>query len=451
MTNLDFHPSAKERFNQLGSELLPHLRKWQEDSSKEESYEPETAPAAHFSDQNAEISYLGHTTGPLDTKITGRRFKSDSEVFELSETGCEKLESLLQKLLQQKSLRNSVSRKTVYIGATNWIEESVQHGQRTDFIDSLVCFLSEKMEEREIWVPVAFLHVQSDLSFGEVTFRPFSVALIDKWISQLLENVPEDRKSMARQEAEKRRQKYQGLAAAALSVYAEPSKASEAALRIAEDAVSLLRVYCPENMEPLAVSYCKPLGQELVESFTTFTMADESIASFHRETLPPHPSPWKLSDESVNELMKIGLGPLAELAGKANLTEFEIALKDSLNLYGRSSTSRTVAEKLVFILVALESLLLRDASESIQQNIGERMAFIVASSKEERRSVVKLFKECYGIRSRYIHHGETPRDLERLRAFMLHSWSLFNGLIKNRDRFTKRSDLFEYIEDLKYS
>ena len=112
---------------------------------------------------------------------------------------------------------------------------------------------------------------------------------------------------------------------------------------------------------------------------------------------------------------------------------------------------RELSDKLVYILVALESLLLKNENEPIQQNIAERMAFVVGQTVDERKSVVKLVKEIYGLRSRFIHHGNTIDDIETLGKFMLHAFVFFINISLNINNFNTKELFIESLEEMKLS
>ena len=56
-----------------------------------------------------------------------------------------------------------------------------------------------------------------------------------------------------------------------------------------------------------------------------------------------------------------------------------------------------VADKLVFVLVSLESMLLKDSNEPITKNIGERMAFLIGQSMDERKAIIQNVDVAYRI------------------------------------------------------
>lgn len=120
-------------------------------------------------------------------------------------------------------------------------------------------------------------------------------------------------------------------------------------------------------------------------------------------------------------------------------------------LYSRNSLAREVADKLVYILVSLESILLKDSNEPIMQNIGDRMAFLIGKP-EERLEIVKNVKDVYGLRSSFIHHGKdiSFENIESMKIFMRNSWQVNLFLIYNIYRFKNKLELIKYIDKIKY-
>src|SRR5438876_427287 len=73
----------------------------------------------------------------------------------------------------------------------------------------------------------------------------------------------------------------------------------------------------------------------------------------------------------------------------------------------RNSVAIEPADKLVYILVGLESMLLRSENEPLAKNVGERLAFLIGESKEKRIAVKNNVVEIYSHRSGFIHHGRS--------------------------------------------
>ena len=106
-------------------------------------------------------------------------------------------------------------------------------------------------------------------------------------------------------------------------------------------------------------------------------------------------------------------------------------------------------EKIIYVLVAIESILLKDENEPIQKNIGERMAFLIENKPRERKNIINNIIEVYKIRSAFIHHGKTIEDDEIISTFLKNSYVFFTILIQYIDKFDNKYKLIEKIEDIR--
>jgi hypothetical protein len=64
-----------------------------------------------------------------------------------------------------------------------------------------------------------------------------------------------------------------------------------------------------------------------------------------------------------------------------------------------------IAERLIKLMMALESLVILDDREPVVSNLSERTAFLVADKLSDRIYVSHRIEELYRLRSRCIHHG----------------------------------------------
>lgn len=111
-----------------------------------------------------------------------------------------------------------------------------------------------------------------------------------------------------------------------------------------------------------------------------------------------------------------------------------------------------VSDKLVYALVALESIFLRNHSEPIQKNLGERIAFLVGDDRDSRKAIVALIGEIYGIRSALLHHGKDVSSSEtKVIEFFHIAWNALHAVIQNADRFDSIDLLMSAHDDRKMS
>jgi len=163
------------------------------------------------------------------------------------------------------------------------------------------------------------------------------------------------------------------------------------------------------------------------------------------------PAGWNI-DEARH--MSPGLlESLHKLALQREGTEFKRDLYGALLLHSRHSVAAETLHKIVLVASAIESLLLRDTHEPIQKNLGERMAFIIGNSLEERRAVVKNVEEFYRIRSAFFHHGQSVshEDEEIVDKFFFNVWFCLGRLLLQIDQYETKDKLLAVLEDRKLS
>ena len=312
-------------------------------------------------------------------------------------------------------------------------------------------FLQERLEiavlPRTFYIPIANLCIEEDVSFGLVDLRTITSEMMDAFYESFWSKEHSDDSELLDEWFDQLRKKHQGLAAVVLTVEADEATAREQCLENAEQAAALLRVMHPINSSPHTALYVRPLGSENLESYCTYTHNDGKFGEFTENLSWPYPSYWEIAKEDYNQRLFINLASLFALEDR---TDYQQRLFDTLLIYSRNNLAKEPYEKLIFCLVAIESMLLKDPSEPIQGNIGERMAYLVGHTAEERVEIETLVKKVYSIRSRFIHHGHRPSDLATLAHFMHRAWILFLHLVLNMDVVESKEDMIHMLRKRKY-
>jgi hypothetical protein len=264
---------------------------------------------------------------------------------------------------------------------------------------------------------------------------------MDSWYGRL--NPPPDPAVSA--ELNRQRSKLQATLAACTIVHAEQTMASQVALERTVDAVALLRFISEANWTCRIRSYCTPLGMERDDVFSELNMTDGAIKSTSHHILRHVTAAWNV-DRARHYLPGI-LEDLHALASDNSSTELRRALFEALLIYSKNTLTLDPAEKLVFVLVSLESLLLRDSSEPVQGNLAERLAFLCGKTLEERKEIVATTRKAYTLRSQFVHHGRGIEDVDTLEKFLFLVWQALANLIGNFKNFARREDLISYLND----
>lgn len=195
------------------------------------------------------------------------------------------------------------------------------------------------------------------------------------------------------------------------------------------------------------------MGRELLGGYECLTVKEGKIVLHESGALERNEPSWRISNAKLAEIGG-ALAVLGGLLGPEEQTEFQGAVLDALLLYSRSSLAKEYADKLVYILVALESLLLKDGNEPIQKGLGERMAVLVGRTVDERLAVIKNVTDTYRLRSQFIHHGQGIGidDVQTLQTFMANTWKCLYGIaVGNSGRFDSKQKFLDALERVRLS
>lgn len=454
----ELHPQAAKNFEEKARDLLEAVAP----EPRPEPAEPPTdifRPGGHVvATFHADDLPNFSITGQSDRfgRTTARYFDYGGRRFGLEGEQYRALARLSEDVQRTKAFRELASTKWVEDKILDWMKAGFDGGTVPALGDYLTERCEEDVQEHELWFPVSHLSVESDLPFGNVVFRTITEDLVDKMVEDL-QGAKEGRDAtyaaqldmrMARERAE-----LQGLAAATVKVRAEPSQAYEVALRESERAVAALRVYqVAATTTPEVTSYCALLGRENVEGIKHLEIEDNRIRTTSDQTVGKPVLHWHLSDHDVRDYTRsLGFEEVGKLLALDKRTRFQETLLDALLLYSRSTREKDIAGKLVYTFAAMESVLLRNDTEPIQQNVGERMAFVNQNTAEKRREVIRNYKTVYALRSRFVHHGHTIEERDTVWRFMTEAWALFTNLAKASPRFETKEALIDHLERMKLS
>lgn len=309
--------------------------------------------------------------------------------------------------------------------------------------------MRQLIKELEIWIPISQLYIQAPFVFGKITFRAITKAMVDVWEASVLTKAtkPEEVEAV-RKGFERHRKDIQGLATATIKVEAEPQCAYEIAFEEIDRTMSILRFISLANLHPAKICYSAPFGKQHEDRYRYLFVEGGKIVGHTSGLTDTSRTQWNLTNEDLTTWSP-ELGVLGMLLNKEKLTDFQESLLEALILYSRSSLAKQVSDKLVYILIALESSFLRDSSELIQDAISLRMAYMHDVSVEKRRAIVSNVKAVYKLRSSFIHHGQSigVDDTKTLTEFMMNAWLSLAGLIPLAASEITKEEFFNNLEE----
>ncbi len=156
--------------------------------------------------------------------------------------------------------------------SVSFIKNSIFDWMRGKYLNEFSCPIIEyisricekKVTESEIWIPLAYTYIQSEVKIGKIILKTITKEMLNEWIDRwdMVNGIKKKAKSEFMEEYQ---EKLQGLAAATISLYAEPQRANEIAIEEAEKAASILRIFSPGVFHPKVISCCTLIGNEHIK------------------------------------------------------------------------------------------------------------------------------------------------------------------------------------------
>lgn len=453
---IQIHPEATRNFNARANELFLRLKKRRRSVLYQGSGRaPRDWPTALIQPSDiidgVHISALVNFLGDK----TARTFGVGEDIYGFFEDDYSAFVNLVDQIQRTIELRDSVSKSFVADCILKWAELRVTGQQTPDVVEYLVGRCENEIKSLEVWIPIAETVIDSQFDIGKVTFKAVTRSMIDDWLEN--DKAENKAKSLPFSEEDielsyqKMRKNIQGRAAATMNLLAEPSRAVEIAYDESIKSIGLLRLFSPAMLLPRARSFTTPVGFENLGVKEHFTLSESRLLGFSWEGVYQGNPTWHISDETLEAMRMGGLLIVDKLAREASPSEFQASLLNSLLLYSESCLSDDIKDRLVYVLAALESMLIADASEPIQSSLADRMAFFMGEDRDHRLKIVENVRDVYSLRSQFLHHGKSIKDWEAIGAFLLNAWAFFVMTIGRAYEFHTKPDFIRHIQDIKYS
>ena len=442
---ISLHPDAKHNFdekaNLLATSLTPDPQVF--DDSQVTSAMPYVSGTIGKDDIIPEENVWSRRDH--SGREIARFFQSGGRVFGLEGESYLAFRKLAESIQRTQVLRDSISLDTIIDLLTRWLRSTRKGQPELSATDFILSKCREIVSEYTVLMPLYELFVEEPFELGRVLIRTVTAEEIDGWVAAQSREHPEHTESY-KQSGEKWKKKHQGRAAASITLVAEPERAYEVARREAEDALAILQVFSIGVLVPEAKCYWTLLGSEKVEAFTYFILQGSDLKNGATGYYRYRNTVWMLSKALLVDLQSRGLDAASALLRESKRNDFQDHVVDALLLYSRAALQDGLTEKLLYILVALESLLLRNETEPIGQNLAERLAVVVGGNVDERKAIIGTTKEAYGLRSQFVHHGVEIDDLKVMDEFMLYAFLFFTKTLKAVDLFQTKIAFLDALE-----
>lgn len=405
---LTIHPQASENYNSKIEELITKLTS--EHSLIEKMNEtvppnPDIHTSFHFDETNI-IGEMKFGWTDDAGKVSARAFNNGERVVGLFDNDYKNLIRIAEAFQKSIVPKGIVSIELLENLLFDWIKLKSRNETELSTAEFVLSECEKQIKEYEVWIPISLLFITAPFVLGKITFRAITKPMIDEWETRNLSNAKEREIDAIKIYFERIRKDIQGLATATIKVEAEPIRAYEIAFEETERAMSVLRIFSPVNFSPTKICYSAPWGKQHQDKDRYLLVQDKKIV-YHKSGFSDKTKPyWNLSKEDLDRYIAAGLDVLSFLLTKEDLTDFQKKYLEALTIYSRSSLTKNLSDRLIYILVALETIFLKDTSEHIQEAVSLRMAYMQPVSIEERKAIRTNVRKIYGLRSSFVHHGQ---------------------------------------------
>jgi len=448
---LEIHKNASENFNKKAKQLADKLEF--REITRTTSKQDQKFPRGYVSFVVTEEDFSGDIEHEIRNNFgeqVGRSISIDKDELTIRDENYEEFIELSKAIHDSIKPKGKISQLTIEDCLFRWIVNLLQNDVEEDCVDYLFQEFSQLIIEHEIWIPIANLRIEEPFQVGKVTFHPISEELIGNWESAYLNGVQEDNHHFYKEFIHKRITKpLQGWTAISIKYIGDTNYSAEVAITETSKSLTLLRMFFPMALTPKSNCYVDIMGKEHIDSVIELSFKGDLLINYRKYNISSETKIMSIDNSFLSRIKLAGLEKMSLVLKENNTTKFEDDILGSIKLYSDATMNKDLSGKLVYLFAAIESILLKDSSEPIQQNIGERLATLIGKSLETKKEVIKNIKDIYQSRSAFIHHAQDVCDIENFEIFMKNIWLAMSIIMNNHDKHETKSEFITHIDDHK--
>jgi len=401
-------------------------------------------------------------------------FMRDGWLIYFGKEEAKEFQAALNQLLNYETLSNKYSTSAIRGGFESLVvklltlhdnrpSEEIIKREVNDWLESLE---TEVEHQFTYFTLIENLKVENEQTIGSVKIEPVSEKAIENIKSVIfaildknINNTPEQREAIKQSlnmdnlfVLEKN--KSSSLASIAVSTKDE-NKGLQIAIERFQEAIDLLRFlgafsYQPNLKRPIALK-----GEMSLQERVFIMLSDIDSWKIYFQH---HSYPFKLDNNQLTTYKELGLAYLSSILEKNPEQRYEIENRLINAIHWVSEAMQEISDTARFLklCICLESLLCGRDEEAFGTTIGERLAFLLSSIKEERQVIFRKTKKIYFVRSKIAHEGRPEKidDLIDLMpyalAYAIHAIIKVSGVI-SESGWQKFDELKQHFEEMKFS
>jgi hypothetical protein len=383
---------------------------------------------------------------------TGQRkacyFHTSAGVVGVAGKDHEILRTTVRRIAADPAYRDSLSEDFVYAECISWIKarSTAPDSTTPSFTDYLHASAIKAVKSYEVWLPIPVVQITNPFQIGDVMFRRITKGMMDEWAAR--SSVLSSPKAEAT--FDRLRSRIQAATASCVPVVAEPIRGDQLALERSDGAIAVLRLACPAIMSPHQWAPIDPSFIDRLGASILLRVEDKKVIGQHNSLHQRMLGQWLVNRQDIERNFRTiwGFGHNLLVVSR---NEFQEVLLGALLHYSRSLLKSDTAERLLYIVTALESLFIKDPKENIVQNLRERMAALAGPSKAERLKLLKTVSRVYELRSAFVHRGVAVTDFPILEEFFSEAWTTLFFIWNNYNKWRTKPEFLRAVYEHKFS
>ncbi|HRZ28802.1 MAG TPA: HEPN domain-containing protein [Spirochaetota bacterium] len=446
---ISIHPDAKRNFIEKTENILSYF----------EPFKPKPIPprtSQHYitktiteNDLVNKIKYQNITNQSGEN--VGLVVFTDSEQYFINRNNYKIIKKIIEQLSVLKGYNEYLSKQYIETKMCDWLASRFLKEFEVDFIQFIEMESGKDIKLYEVWIPIPYTSSVKEFSLGNITFKIITQSVILDWFKDIPDKNADSKKDKE-QFIKELQKNFQGYISGIFIIKSEQYKAKEMAFNELKNTLSILRLFSPANFHPSLINGAYEYGWNVYESEKSIFFSKEGNEFLMNTSMRDIGLYWTIDEKVIEFLNSDANKNYNEILKSQNRNNFQEDIFKSLIIYSKHTLKRDVSDKIMYILVSLESILLKNDTEPIQQNLADRMAFICSKNPDGRKEIVKLVKYIYQIRSKFIHHGVPSVDsIDKIVNFLDLAWNTFHLIILNMTNFENKDSFIDEIEKIKYS
>lgn len=355
--------------------------------------------------------------------------------FQITESDYPNYLNFLNQIYKDKKISDLISFSFLEKIVFKYIIDTKRTNQAAkDFCNYIIDEINNSVKEFEVHFKILYLDIESNFKLGNVNFE-----YVD-------ENYFQGNRKLEYYED------FRGNVLVSTLVTAEKQKAQEIAFKKCSLAVDCLKLFfdiiiVPE--ERLSFDIDSRTKESDENEVIFFENSDRSKISVNNFRIPTHQNINKYQFEIFEKrgISKFNLF-LKQIDETENLTELDLTIINSIQLFARAIYQNNLNKRVVELFTLLESLVLSDSNEPVLNSLTKYISKLVTKNIEERKFIISLLKEMYGIRSSYVHHAKQREiNIQNLGKFQYYIHILITILIELSKSHTKKDTILKEIDD----